>query len=79
MDDSDDVDDRSDVDDRDDAGGAPMGPPDDDFGAGEPPAGLPDGDDDFDADASMARWVADLEAGRERIRSRGRPGARRSR
>jgi hypothetical protein len=31
----------------------------------EPPAGLPD--DDFDADASMARLVADIEAGRERI------------
>ena len=45
------MDDSDDVDDRDDAGGAPMGPP----------------DDDFDADASMARWVADLEAGRERI------------
>ncbi len=24
-------------------------------------------EDDFDADAEMARWVADLEAGRERI------------
>ena len=24
-------------------------------------------EDDFDADASMARWVADIEAGRERI------------
>ena len=33
--------------------------------AGEPPMGFPE--DDFDADASMARWVADLEAGRERI------------
>ena len=32
---------------------------------GEPSAGLPA--DDFDADAEMARWVADLEAGRERI------------
>jgi Domain of unknown function (DUF222) len=31
--------------------------------------GLPPGvpDDDFDADAEMARWVADIEAGRERI------------
>ena len=34
--------------------------------AGEPPASAwPE--DDFDADAEMARWVADLEAGRERI------------
>src|SRR5271165_6562824 len=35
--------------------------------AGEPlpMTGAPD--DDFDADAEMARWVADLEAGRERI------------
>jgi hypothetical protein len=38
--------------------------------AGEPPssdepAALPE--DDFDADAEMARWVADLETGRERI------------
>ena len=33
--------------------------------AGVTPTGLPE--DDFDADASMARWVADLEAGRERI------------
>ena len=24
-------------------------------------------EDDFDADAEMARWVADLEAGRDRI------------
>ena len=32
---------------------------------GGPPAGLPE--DDFDADAEMARWVADIEAGRERI------------
>jgi len=42
-----------------------------------PPGPVPDGDwdglpqcvpeDDFDADAEMARWVADLEAGRERI------------
>ena len=31
----------------------------------EPPTGLPD--DDFDPDAEMARWVADIEAGRERI------------
>ena len=29
------------------------------------PRGVPE--DDFDADAEMARWVADLEAGRERI------------
>ncbi|HEY5400081.1 MAG TPA: hypothetical protein VIL16_32315 [Trebonia sp.] len=32
---------------------------------GEGPAGVPE--DDFDADAEMARWVADIEAGRERI------------
>jgi hypothetical protein len=32
---------------------------------GETPPAFPD--DDFDPDASMARWVADLEAGRERI------------
>jgi hypothetical protein len=37
------------------------------YGVGwdETPMGLPE--DDFDADAEMARWVADLEAGRERI------------
>jgi Domain of unknown function (DUF222) len=34
-------------------------------GRGGLPAGLPE--DDFDADAEMARWVADIEAGRERI------------
>jgi hypothetical protein len=34
-------------------------------GWGEGPAGRPE--DDFDADAEMARWVADIEAGRERI------------
>jgi Domain of unknown function (DUF222) len=34
-------------------------------GLGEPPACVPE--DDFDADAEMARWVADIEAGRERI------------
>jgi hypothetical protein len=31
----------------------------------EPPVCLPE--DDFDADAEMARWVADIESGRERI------------
>jgi hypothetical protein len=36
-----------------------------DEGWGGLPAGLPE--DDFDADAEMARWVADIEAGRERI------------
>ena len=44
------------MDDRDDV---------DDRDAGGAPMGFPE--DDFDADASMARWVADLEAGRERI------------
>jgi hypothetical protein len=34
-------------------------------GWGALPPGLPE--DDFDADAEMARWVADIEAGRERI------------
>jgi Domain of unknown function (DUF222) len=36
-----------------------------DEGWGGLPPGLPE--DDFDADAEMARWVADIEAGRERI------------
>ena len=38
--------------------------------ASEPPSSAEPGampEDDFDADAEMARWVADLEAGRERI------------
>ena len=38
--------------------------------ASEPPSPAQPGampEDDFDADAEMARWVADLEAGRERI------------
>jgi hypothetical protein len=34
-------------------------------GQDEPPTGVPD--DDYDADASMARLIADIEAGRERI------------
>ena len=59
------------MDDRDDAGephrvaGPPaLGPPADDDWDGLPKV-VPE--DDFDADAEMARWVADLEAGRERI------------
>jgi hypothetical protein len=36
-----------------------------DAGRDEPPTGAPG--DDYDADAEMARWVADIEAGRERI------------
>ena len=36
-----------------------------DDGRGGLPVGVPE--DDFDADAEMARWVADIEAGRERI------------
>ena len=44
------------VDDHDDASKSP--------GSAEP-AAMPE--DDFDADAEMARWVADIEAGRERI------------
>jgi hypothetical protein len=44
------------VDDRDDA----SEPPD-----SAEPTTMPE--DDFDADAEMARWVADVEAGRERI------------
>ena len=58
------------MDERDDAGESHRVPPpgawpvpDDDWD------GLPRcvPEDDFDADAEMARWVADLEAGRERI------------
>jgi hypothetical protein len=44
------------VDDHDDASEPP--------GSAEP-AAMPE--DDFDADAEMARWIADIEAGRERI------------
>jgi hypothetical protein len=63
------------VDDRDNAGRPPH--PDEpdaearpahpgaDDGRGGLPVGVPE--DDFDADAEMARWVADIEAGRERI------------
>jgi Domain of unknown function (DUF222) len=60
------------VDDRDHTGEMPTSPTPDhaapDSSAGgrdEPPMGLPE--DDFDADAEMARWIADIEAGRERI------------
>src|ERR1700722_10324903 len=59
-----------DRDDRDDAGESHRVPPP---GAGPAPDDDWDGlprcvpEDDFDADAEMARWVADLEAGRERI------------
>jgi hypothetical protein len=63
------------VDDRDNAGRPPH--PDEpdaearpahpgaDDGWGGLPVGVPE--DDFDADAEMARWVSDIEAGRERI------------
>jgi len=37
-----------------------------DCAADEDGRGVPE-DDDFDADAEMARWIADLESGRERI------------
>ena len=58
------------MDDRDDAGEPHRVPPP---GAGPAPDDEWDGlprcapVDDFDADAEMARWVADLEAGRDRI------------
>ena len=58
------------VDDRDDASEPHRVPPP---GAGPAPDDEWDGlprcvpEDDFDADAEMARWVADLEAGRDRI------------
>ena len=58
------------MDERDDAGESHRVPPP---GAGPAPDDDWDGlprcvpADDFDADAEMARWVADLEAGRERI------------
>ena len=56
------------MDDRDDAGEPHCAPP-----PGAAPEDEWDGlprcmpEDDFDADAEMARWVADLEAGRDRI------------
>src|SRR3984957_20341513 len=54
------------VDDHDHAGEPPCpAPRPSDVGRDEPPTGPPE--DDFDADAEMARWVADIEAGRERI------------
>ena len=58
------------MDERDDASESHRVPPP---GAGPAPDDDWDGlprcvpEDDFDADAEMARWVADLEAGRERI------------
>jgi hypothetical protein len=54
------------VDDHDHAGEPPC-PASQPSAAGqdEQPTGPPD--DDFDADAELARWVADIEAGRERI------------
>jgi Domain of unknown function (DUF222) len=58
------------MDERDDAGESHRVPP---AGAGPAPDDDWDGlprcvpEDDFDADVEMARWVADLEAGRERI------------
>jgi Domain of unknown function (DUF222) len=63
------------VDDRDNADGLPRADrtgaearpahPGADDGWGGLPSPVPE--DDFDADAEMARWVADIEAGRERI------------
>ena len=63
------------MDDRDNAGALPQADEPDaearpahpgaDDGWGGLPVGVPE--DDFDADAEMARWVADIEAGRERI------------
>ena len=55
------------MDDRDNAGARPRDRP-----TPPPPRmttgmGCPAAQDDFDADAEMARWVADIEAGRERI------------
>ena len=53
------------MDDHDPAGARPAERDVDYLGADGIPAVLPE--DDFDADASMAQWVADLEAGRDRI------------
>ena len=54
------------MDDHDHAGEPPSpAPRSSDAGRDEPPTGPPE--DDFDADAELARWVADIEAGRERI------------
>jgi hypothetical protein len=54
------------VDDHDHAAEPPCpAPRPSDVGRDEPPTDPPE--DDYDADAEMARWVADLEAGRERI------------
>jgi Domain of unknown function (DUF222) len=54
------------VDDHDHAGEPPCPAPwPSDAGPDEPPTDPPE--DDFDADAELARWVGDIEAGRERI------------